>query len=245
MLRLSFFASFGLLLTGTIVAAGEGPDIHYNSLGRRTLEIGDTLSLPLGKGEAEYRRVLECDLTLQILGHHDRQRTDRLTALSDITGEVFDVLKFQNPLSWPMTTAPAMVTEQSRFLGQSQSGWVNPQQIASVKITKVMNASVTCFETMEMIEPIATQKFFDRPYFKRPVSQTIEIVNRRNEEVTLQLNGCYLGNTEKIEPKPTKRTLSARSFFPNVLNDLFWELTLKPGESKTITLTGTRWVNWN
>jgi hypothetical protein len=229
----------------TALAAGEGPDIHYNSIGKRSLEVGDTLSLTTGKGETDYRRVLECDLASPILdsyNEHARNRRSGQAYNPLVTPEVFDVLKFQNPLAFPMTTAPAMVTEKSRFLGQSQTGWVNPQQVASVKITKVMNVAITYSErTTDAAQP-EKQRFRGYEYLKRTVTGTIEIANRRNEEITLHLNGILLGKVDKIEPAPTKETLSVNDYFPNELSDLFWELTLKPGESKTITITGTRWL---
>ena len=231
----------------TALAAGEGPDIHYNAIGKRSLETGDTLSLTVGQGEADYRRVLECDLTPLVLNYYNEitrnwnnlQVRDRL-----IAGEVFDVLKFQNPLSFPMTTAPVTVTEKLRFLGQSQTGWVNPQQVASVKVTKVMNVAVTYSEKAVDVAPQTIQDFRGYNHIKRTVTGTIEIVNRRNEEITLHLNGLLLGKVGKIEPVVTKETLSAKDYYPNDLSDLFWELTLKPGESKTVTITGTRWFRY-
>ena len=228
----------------TDVASGEGPDIHYNAIGKRTLETGDTLSLTIGKGETEYRRILECDLTLPILAYYEQYYYNwRNPSVADrfITSEVFDVLKFPNPLSFPMTTAPALVMEKSRFLGQSQSGWVNPGQVASVKITKVMNISAVYSEKNEDIKPQETREYRGRAYCKRAVVGTIEIVNRRNEEITLHLNGIMLGKVGKIEPALAKQTVSAKDFYPNELTNLFWELKLKPGESQTITIPGTRW----
>jgi hypothetical protein len=227
------------------LAAGEGPDIHYNSIGKRSLGTGDTLSLTVGKGEADYRRVLECDLSPQMQNNYSALVRDwngwqnyhnRL-----VTPEVFDVLKFQNPLSFPMTTAPAMVTEKSRFLGQSQSYWVNPQQVASIKITKVMNVAVTYSEKAEDVEPQVQRVFRNVSYIKRRVAGTIEIINRRNEEVILHLTGLFLGEPEQIEPTPVKQTPSVTDYYPNDLSNLFWELPIKPGESKTITISGMRW----
>jgi len=238
-------ANAGFDTTG--LSAGEGPDIHYNSIGKRSLEIGDTLSLTIGKGEAEYRRVLECNLATQVLLNYNElhrnwnnwQATNNL-----VTPEVFDVLKFLNPLEFPMTTAPAMVTENTRFLGQSQTGWVNPGQVASVKITKVMNVAVTYSEKAVDITPQETREFRGSRHIKREVTGTIEIANRRNEDVTLHLNGLFLGDPKEVEPVATKKTLLARDYYPNDMSDLFWELTLKPGESKTITITGTRWFRF-
>ncbi|MDR1268277.1 MAG: hypothetical protein LBK82_02020 [Planctomycetaceae bacterium] len=173
------------------LAAGEGPDIYYNKIGKKTLEVGDTLSLSTGKGESDYRRVLESDLVTSIQKYYKNQHdhgTDRF-----ITPDVFDVLKFPNPLPFPMTTALATVTEKQKFLGQSQSNWVNPGQVASVKITKVMNVPVTYFEQGEDHEPrkITSRSDSDtfyysgRHYISRTVTGTIEVINQRNEEIIL------------------------------------------------------------
>ncbi|MDR1268472.1 MAG: hypothetical protein LBK82_03000, partial [Planctomycetaceae bacterium] len=59
------------------------------------------------------------------------------------------------------------------------------------------------------------------------------------------LNSVFLSKRDdatKIEPTPTKQSFSiTQSYEPNSLIDLFWELSLKPGEKKTITISGTRW----
>ncbi|MDR2440676.1 MAG: hypothetical protein LBE12_15040, partial [Planctomycetaceae bacterium] len=55
----------------TALAVGEGPDIHYNNIGKKTLETGDTLSLSTGKGETDYQRILECDLVPIIQNYHN------------------------------------------------------------------------------------------------------------------------------------------------------------------------------
>jgi hypothetical protein len=235
-----------------ILAAGEGPDIYYNNIGKKTLDAGDTLSLSTGKGESDYRRVLESNLVTLIQNYYvnirdKRQGTDRF-----ITPDVFDVLKFPNPLPFPMTTAPATVTEKQKFLGQSQSNWVNPGQVASVKITKVMNVPITYFEQGEDHEPrkitsrsnADTFYYSGRDYISRTVTGTIEVTNQRNEDIILHLNSVFLadaGGLKQIEPPPTKQSISTKDYAPNDLLDLFWELPLKAGEKKKITISGTRW----
>ncbi|MDR1964425.1 MAG: DUF4139 domain-containing protein [Planctomycetaceae bacterium] len=237
----------------TALAAGEGPDIHYNNIGKKTLEVGDTLSLSTGKGETDYRRFLESDLVSVVRNYYDQYYNNRATDRF-LTPDVFDVLKFPNPLPFPMTTAPATVTEKGRFLGQSQSNWVNPGQIASVNITKVMNVRVSYSEEAEDIgiktpnagNPATSPTFHQfrgYRYVIRPVTGTIEITNQRNEEITLHLSGVFLYSSGelKIEPVTTKQSISTKDYLPNDLMDLFWELQLKPGEKKTITVSGIRW----
>jgi hypothetical protein len=225
------------------LAAGEGPDIYYNNIGKKTLDVGDTLSLLTGKGESDYRRVLESDLVVSIQDYYKKIRNNQPDS-DRFTPDVFDVLKFPNPLPFPLTTAPATVTEKQRFLGQSQSNWVNPGQVASVKITKVMNVPITYFEQKTKTDS-DTFTFLGSRYAKRAVTGTIEITNQRNEEIILHLKSIFLtteaGGLKQIEPPPTKQSISTRDHKPNDLLDLFWELQLKPGEKKTITISGTRW----
>ena len=224
------------------LGAGEGPDIHYNSIGTRTLETGDTLSLTTGKSEAEYRRLLECDLTKQAAEFYAPNSGNRNNEKTK--PDVFDVLKFQNPLPFPMTTAPATVMDHSRFLGQSQTTWVNPGQVASVKITKVMNVSATYFEKMVEAEARAVQIFRSSKFIKVDVTATIDVINRRNEQVTMHVNSAFLGTIEASDIAPAKQTISPKDYWPNELHDLFWEITVEPGETKTITLNGWRWFNF-
>ncbi len=131
--------------------------------------------------------------------------------------------------------------------GQSQSNWVNPGQVASVKITKVMNVAVTYSEKAEDIPGEQPYRVSGSGWIKRKVSGTVKMENRRNEEITLHLNALLLGvgAAEKIEPTPTHQTVSPKHYALNDLTDLFWELRLKPGESQTVTVSGTRWYRWN
>jgi len=157
--------------------------------------------------------------------------------------EVYDVVRFKNPLPFPMTTAPSAVTENGRFLGQSKSYWVNPSQLASVKITKVMNVRVNDGEefTAEAQQDTRGSIFFGRTYFQRSVIRTLEISNQRNEDITLNLDTAFYGQIEKIEVEPQKKTLNASDGGPNDSTSLVWVLQLKPGEKKTLTIVGKRW----
>ncbi|MDR0869700.1 MAG: hypothetical protein LBN39_02810 [Planctomycetaceae bacterium] len=301
------------------LAAGEGPDIYYHHIGKKTLDTGDTLSLSTGKGETEYRRVLECNIAPQILTWciNDNYRHSENGDQRFVPPDVWDVLKFKNPLPFPMTTAPAMITEQSRFLGQSQSRWVNPGQVASVKITKVMNVRVSYEEQkgklpengnagagifglngqLAVPAPLVAQKsasevpspfltpsrtaltpaddtfvppsitpaavvnpqpaapsppqprqltFRGYTYYQQPVVGRIDVINQRNEEITLELDGVFLGSNLQIEPKPwlqrVQPLINQDQYGPNEMTDLSWKLTLKPGEKMSVTITGTRWV---
>ena len=203
---------------------GEGPDIHYNSIGKRTLEVGDSLALTTGKAEAAYERVLSCDLSDLVLNFW-RQNAARGANIQIAEPEVFEVLKFANPLSFPMTTAPVTITDSQRFIGQSKTNWVSPRQPASVNITKVLNVSVTYLDEIDLsrrpdempeipnrvplisgfgdelsVHPLWSVGVFPWNSSNRfrliPIRGTLEITNRRDESVTLHLTGAAVGVVE-------------------------------------------------
>ena len=229
-------------------AQGEGPDIHYNNIGRRTLAVGDSLILTTGKAETAYERVLSCDLTDSVLAHW-RQNAARA---ANMQIEVFDVVKFANPLPFPMTTAPVTITDVQRFLGQSKTFWVNPQQLTTVNITKVMNVSVAYSDELELdTQPVSTMRYGGRNYQQVSVTGTVEIVNRRGEPVTLHLTNVVLGafdRTQKLGVEcsiaPTMQTLLPIQweYAPNSTVRLHWEIPLQPGEKKDLTIQSSRWI---
>ena len=201
----------------------EGPDIHYNSIGKRTLEVGDSLVLTTGRGQTTYERVQTCDLSTSALGQLLQLRTNASGSSIRVDDpDVFEVIKFLNPLPFPMTTAPVAVTDSLRFLGQSKTNWVNPNQPASVNITKVMNVSVSYIDELDLsrkpeempatpnnIPPMAGPfgdsadtplwsvrrypAYNSNVYRLCPVHGTIEITNRRNEPIMLHLTSAMVG----------------------------------------------------
>ena len=205
-------------------AQAEGPDIHYNSIGKRTLEVNDSLVLTTGRGQAAYERVLSCDLSASALGQWLQLRTDARGANIQVNNpDVFEVVKFLNPLPFPMTTAPVAITDSQRFLGQSITNWVNPNQPASVNITKVLNVSISYSDELDFSQkpaqlpatpssipaisgifggdsadiPLWSVRVYpinsNGVYRLCPIQGTIEIANRRNEAVMLHLTSAVLG----------------------------------------------------
>jgi len=258
-------------------APGEGPDIHYHSIGKRTLEINDALALTTGKGEATYERVMNCDLSALVLNFW-RQNSQRGANIQINNTEVFEVLKFNNPLGFPMTTAPVTITDTQRFLGQSMTNWVGTNQPATVNITKVMNVSISYSDELDLsrrpdeLPPIPNDSrqipilsgFENVPLWSVgvlpnsgnrfrliPILGTLEITNNRNEAITLHLTSAAVGVVDLDKRLIAESDVAVKSqtilpvnreFAPNSVSRLYWELTLQPGEKKSITVRSSRWV---
>ncbi|MDR0521201.1 MAG: hypothetical protein LBH00_05035 [Planctomycetaceae bacterium] len=253
------------IFDAAVVAAGDGPDIHYNNIGKQTLDTGDTLFLTTGQGKTDYTRILSCAWSVLSAGRNLYETKD---SYAQLTPEVFDVIKFDNPLPFPMTTAPVLILEQEKFLGQSKTNWVNPKQQTSVNITKVMNVAVSYTESVDLKKfrgnsavpaanfaanretetKLQTERFNSNTYTNFPVTGIVEIVNRRNEPVTLHLSGTIIAApdeanlTADTEFKKKSILPNVQAYHPNVCFSLYWELEIPAGEKKTITVTGRRWI---
>lgn len=101
---------------------GEGPDLHYQPVGSRSLEQGDSLAFRVAKADASYERIVEWfvpdtrDATGRPVDDYDRRQHREL-----YQDAAWDAIRFSNPLPFPMTTGPAMVTEKGRFLGRERA----------------------------------------------------------------------------------------------------------------------------
>ena len=97
------------------VPEGEGVDLHFEPIGKRSLKVGEALSLQLGKAKADYERIVEWTMAAG-------------------SNEMWDVLHFKNPFKFPLTTAPAMVVENGKFNGQRTCFWTNAGEETNLRI---------------------------------------------------------------------------------------------------------------
>ncbi|MDR0520243.1 MAG: DUF4139 domain-containing protein [Planctomycetaceae bacterium] len=242
------------------VAAGEGPDVFYNSIGKQTLDVGETLYTATGAADAEYKRIMLCDISKWLLTNYQNRNNQHYKPAE--MPPVFDAVTFDNPLPFPMTTAPVLISEQNRFLGQDKTGWVSPKQQAQVMITKVLSMAVEYEEKVAEIKDPRTRtvqdRLEDRQYQTYAVTDTIELTNKRNEPVTLHLDAVLIHSRDEANLKcsipPKKQSAMAEWTYRSYLNagvsdeatlntctEFRWEIPLKAGEKKSITVSAERW----
>src|SRR5262249_31648776 len=87
------------------IPTGEGVDVHYQSIGKRTLADGDSLALSVAHGSATYQRIVEWRIPDNRNEHGQytgpRRGDDEDEPQPDAA---WDALRFKNPLPFPMTT---------------------------------------------------------------------------------------------------------------------------------------------
>src|SRR5207248_2524459 len=126
--------SFDLALGAT--PTGEGVDLHYQPIGKRTLAEGESLALTVVRGRADYERVVEWLVpdTRDEYGQYDRRGRGE-----DENDAPWDALRFKNPLAFPLTTGPATVTAGGQFNGQRTIYWTNAGEETLLRVNKALS----------------------------------------------------------------------------------------------------------
>ena len=204
-------------------------DIHHRNIGKLTMDLGETLYLPLEQAETPCERVVEWIIP-------DRRDMDGY--IQNKPGEMvefWDTLRFRNPFKAPITTAPVEILEGTKLLGQSTITWVNPGQGASVKITKALSVSGMFAETeVDMKRPVVS--WGGRTYRNPNVEGEFRVKNYRGIPVKvmvrLQMSGEYI--SASAEPTD-RRLLETGAYTLNKRNEITWTLDIAPGEEQTVT----------
>lgn len=212
-------------------SALEGMDLHYHALGRHTLRAGESLTLTTARSEAAYERIVQWtrpdarDAWGQLHGRHNAPTPD---------DHAWDALRLCNPLSWPLTTAPAMVVERERVFGQSMLHWTAPGESASLPVNRTLSVRIHAqeHETEQTREEI---RRYGRTYQRATVEGALEAVNLRREPVTLVATVNFSGELLEAAGEPETKLRAEGVWSVNPQREMVWNLTLEPGERKTLT----------
>lgn len=213
---------------------GEGVDIHYQSVGKLAMDVGDALALDVAKESVEYESVVLWDIpdNRQANGQYVNEY-ERRNNPEKYEGSLWDSLRFKNPFPFPMTTAAATFVKSGRFLGESISFWVNPGQTTVVKTTKALSVRAMSSEK-EIPDTRERLIIFGRRYQKTQVEGTLTIKNTRKEPVTLLIKRQFSGELLNADGSPKSELREEGVYSVNKRNQLSWEIHLEPGEEKTM-----------
>jgi hypothetical protein len=214
--------------------SGEGVDLHYQSIGKRTLLEDDSLAVSTASGKAPYKRIVEWIVpdTRTADGRYidEYQRRQDPEKYEDAA---WDAVRFKNPLPFPMTTAPAMIVSKGQFNGQRTSFWVNKGEETTLHITKALSLRTHYAENEESGNR-DTVYFGSRTYRKVAVKGELVINNHRNEEVSMVIRRQFSGDLISADGSPKSVLREEGVYSVNKRNELIWNFDLKPGEEKTL-----------
>ena len=212
--------------------AGEGPDVHFLNVGKRSMEIGDSLSLSNGKESADYERIVEWttpdwrDPWGRYAGSENKLPKDT---------EPWDMLRFRNPLPFPMTTAPATIVAAGEFYGQNTSFWAAPNEMTRIPVTKTLNVRVHATEYERHENDPAQRQYIQLQgqNFRRAIIDVeLTIVNRRVEPVRMLVNRRFSGELTQPLEDAKVHVLTDDLRGVNRKHEIQWEFTLQSGEMR-------------
>ena len=223
-------ADFGGGGTSPSAVGDEGADMHYQSVGARTLGRNESLFFEVASGTAAYERVVIWQVP------DTRENEQFYTIPTAATREVlWDAVRFRNPFPFPMTTAPAAVEEKGRFLGSKTSEWANSGEETLVYVSKALSIEVKSEEKEAQDRPNVDTGGF--PSMQSTISGTLSLHNARTEAADLvihkELSGEFVDSS--AEPEIQVGAGGAGQFNPSI--KLTWRLRLEPGEEKVLTYT--------
>jgi hypothetical protein len=209
------------------IPEGEGVDLHFQPVGKRTLLQGEALSLTVGKTTAAYERIVEWHVGTSGVAV-------KYGGAAKAENEMWDVLHFKNPFKFPMTTAPAMVVQNGQFNGQRTSFWTNAGEEARLKVTKSLSIRATSREQEDAGRPNERVVMDDKNYTKIYLKGELLLNNHRKQPVKVQVNHTVRGALHDIEGTPHLQTREESLQDVNRAQDVQWMITLQPGEQKRL-----------
>jgi hypothetical protein len=214
---------------------GEGVDLHYQSIGARTLKEGDSVSLSIAAEKAPYERIVEWvvpdtrDENGRPIQEYQRQQDP-----DKYIDAAWDAVRFKNPFGFPMTTAAAMVVANGRFNGQRMSYWVNSGEETSLQVTKALSLRTRSVEREEQGQREIVY-VGGHDFRKTTVKGELTVNNHRKEDVKLVIRRQFSGELLAADGEPKKSLREEGTYAVNPRNELTWSFTLKPGEERTLT----------
>lgn len=225
------------------ISIGEGPDIHYEPIGRRSLAEGESLALSVATSTAPYERLVEWNVPDtrradgRYISEHERQR-----APEKYQDTAWDAIRFKNPLPFPMTTGAAMIVSDDHFHGQRMSFWVNKGEEATIHITKALSIRTRSVEYEEPREREIVYIAGD-DYQKTVVKGELFLSNYRNETVKVMLRRQFSGELLEADGDPQTILREEGVWSVNKRNELTWTLTLESGDERNVTYRYSVLVN--
>jgi hypothetical protein len=221
-------------------------DIHYQSIGKRELLRGDSLALDIAAETSRYSRIVEW-LVPELRDTDGSIKNPRSsTATPDPEQQPWDALRFTNPFKFPMTTAPAAITEAGKFRGQSLSQWVNPGESTTLRITQALSIHTKASESIAPAkeaepDPKDLARFDDTPYRRITINGELQLHNYRASDAAMSILYPFYGKFLDADAKPALKLLNETNGI-NPSSKLTWNVTLKAGEEQTLHYRYQIWV---
>ncbi len=202
----------------------DGADIHYEAIGAQSVKRGGALVLTTGEATSPYERVVEWTV----------DRRQEMNADAEAAQEaMWDAVRFQNPFSFPLSTGPAMVESDGRFLGSKTIRWTSPGGTALAYVSKALSVRGD-YEELELSRREIVE--LGHPAIQSTVQGKLTVRNQRADAVAMIIHEEFDGTLRHADGEPESVVGAVGPGRRNQSTRLTWNLTLAPGEERVITL---------
>lgn len=227
---------FGSFEPGT--AGGEQlEDLFFYTLPNVRLKVGERSYLVLFESEAEYKRVFTLDVPDRSGVYANGQAAWRGGPTVNEPLDVWHTVRFPNTAGVPLTTGVATVVKSGEVLGQDRMTYTSRGAEASLRIAKALDIRADALE-----EEVTRERGFvvrdGRPVYDRvTVKGTVEIVNRKDTDVTMRVTKSFAGEAVEVGQGGTATKTPAGLGQLNPYTQLVWKPEVKKGETLRLTFT--------
>lgn len=232
---------------GTVAATGpdvavsamdgsEVQDLFYYSTRKLSLRRGERAAVEVLRAKAAYRHLYTWDVTL------GRSAPDVHTGyrspLKLTTNKVWHQVVLKNRSGRPWTTGPALMLAAGLPVGQDMLTFTPPGREVMVPLTAAVSVRGTVDE-QELGRTHAARKIRSRSYTRVRNRAVFKVVNSLKTKVELVIQAQVSGKATDASDRGRVELVgghaaSAEDSLLNQQSRLTWELTLKPGEQKTV-----------
>jgi hypothetical protein len=202
-----------------------------------TLAKGERASYNVFSGNVNYEHVYQWEV-------QDAPRVDAYGNVSNYqTGQgsdqaarnnIWHALRVKNTTKFPWTSAPALVISGTKPVSQDTLPYTPKGAVSNLKLT-----IATDIRSSHDEREVARQQNMLRrrgmSYDEVTVEGTLIVKNYKSKEVRLSIEKTLRGSVESQTDGGKAERLGEAISVDNPMSRLTWEITLKPGEERSIT----------
>jgi len=244
--RLSSLISAGSVSYNIDGPARQGVDtgnLYFYPVDSFSAKAGQVVTQPLFSSKFDYKNVYTW-----ALGDPQNFPQPSVTLAKESTNEIWNCIRFTNPLNMPLTAAPVEFLEKGRIAGTNNLEFTPSKRECTVKMNRAAKMTTTKKSELTKQERIkiplrngTTKKSFfssssrSRSATKSFYEVSLGINNLSDETVVLEVAQNVQGKVSTVSESGVCTSFACSdNRYKNMDNTIRWNLELKPKESKNL-----------
>jgi len=208
----------------------------------------------LAKGERASYNVFSGSVSYEHIYQWEVQDTPRVDAYGNISNyqaaqgsdqaarnNIWHALRVKNTTKFPWTSAPALVNSGTKPVSQDTLPYTPKGAVSNLKLTIATDIR-SSHDEREVARQQSVLRRRGYNYDEVTVEGTLTVKNYKSKEVRLSIGKTLRGSVESQTDGGKAEKLGEAISVDNPMSRLTWEITLKPGEERSITYRYKVWV---